>query len=51
MALGKLCLTDEATAKKCVPLFVQELGRAKNPAVRLLLLGLPLLQATHLVRA
>lgn len=33
VALGKLCLTDEATAKKCLPLFVQELGRAFNPAV------------------
>jgi condensin-2 complex subunit D3 len=36
VALGKLCLTDEALAKKCVPLFVQELGRAANPAVRTL---------------
>ncbi len=35
VALGKLCLTEEATAKKCLPLFVQELGRASNPAVRL----------------
>ncbi|EIE24970.1 hypothetical protein COCSUDRAFT_83663 [Coccomyxa subellipsoidea C-169] len=34
VALGKLCLTEEATAKKCLPLFVQELGRASNPAVR-----------------
>ena len=34
MALGKLCLTDEPLAKKCVPLFVQELGRAQQPAVR-----------------
>ncbi|GAB4813688.1 hypothetical protein N2152v2_000734 [Parachlorella kessleri] len=34
VALGKLCLTDEALAKKCVPLFVQELGRAQQPAVR-----------------
>ena len=42
VALGKFCLVDEATAKKCMPLFVQELGRATNPAVRtqpLLLLG------------
>lgn len=34
MALGKLCLTDEALAKKCVPLFVQQLRAAKAPAVR-----------------
>ena len=34
VALGKFCLVDEATAKKNVPLFVQELGRATNPAVR-----------------
>ena len=34
VALGKFCLVDEATAKKSVPLFVQELGRATNPAVR-----------------
>ena len=34
VALGKFCLVDEPTAKKCVPLFVQELGRATNPAVR-----------------
>ena len=34
VALGKFCLVNEATAKKCVPLFVQELGRATNPAVR-----------------
>jgi hypothetical protein len=33
VALGKLCLTDEATAKKCLPLFVQELGRDSHPAV------------------
>ena len=33
-ALGKLCLTDEGLAKKCVPLLVQELGRAHAPAVR-----------------
>lgn len=26
-ALGKLCVVDELLAKKCVPLFVQELGR------------------------
>ena len=34
MALGKLCSTDEALAKKCVPLFVQQLKAAKAPAVR-----------------
>lgn len=34
VALGKLCLTDEALAKKCVPLFVQQLRAAKAPAVR-----------------
>lgn len=34
MALGKLCLTDESLAKKCVPLFVQQLRAAKAPAVR-----------------
>ncbi|BDA42617.1 probable condensin complex subunit 1 at C-terminar half [Coccomyxa sp. Obi] len=34
VALGKVCLTDEATAKKCLPRFIQELGRATNPAVR-----------------
>ena len=34
VALGKLCLTDEALAKKCVPLFVQQLKAAKAPAVR-----------------
>lgn len=34
MALGKLCLTDEALAKKCVPLLVQQLKAAKAPAVR-----------------
>lgn len=33
VALGKVCLTDEATAKKCLPRFIQELGRAINPAV------------------
>lgn len=33
VALGKVCLTDEAIAKKCLPLFIQELGRATNPAV------------------
>ena len=31
VALGKFCLVNEATAKKCVPLFVQELGRSTNP--------------------
>ena len=34
VALGKLCLTDEALAKKCVPLFVQQLAAARAPAVR-----------------
>lgn len=34
VALGKLCLTDEALAKKCVPLLVQQLKAAKAPAVR-----------------
>lgn len=34
VALGKLCLTDEPLAKKCVPLFVQQLKAAKAPAVR-----------------
>ena len=33
-ALGKICLTDEGLAKKCMPLLVQELGRAHAPAVR-----------------
>ena len=33
-ALGKLCLADEALAKKCVHLFVQQLDRASSPAVR-----------------
>ena len=33
VALGKLCLVDEALAKKCVPMFVLELGRASAPAV------------------
>ncbi len=34
VALGKLCLTDEPLAKKCVPLFVQQVKAAKAPAVR-----------------
>ncbi|KAK9813253.1 hypothetical protein WJX72_011494 [[Myrmecia] bisecta] len=34
VTLGKLCLTDEPLAKKCVPLLVQELRRASTPAVR-----------------
>jgi condensin-2 complex subunit D3 len=34
VTLGKLCLVNESLAKKCVPLFVQELGRAASPAVR-----------------
>ena len=50
VALGKVCLTDEALAKKCVPLFVQELGRARDPAVsppphRIVQLHLPKLLA------
>lgn len=32
--LGKFCLTDEALAKKCVPLFVQELSRSPSPVAR-----------------
>ncbi len=36
VALGKICLADETTAKKCVPLFIQELGRSTNPAVRII---------------
>ena len=34
VTLGKLCLVNESLAKKCVPLFIQELGRAASPAVR-----------------
>lgn len=34
VALGKLCLVDEALAKRCVPLLVQELRSAAAPAVR-----------------
>ncbi|MEW5301609.1 MAG: hypothetical protein WDW36_004459 [Sanguina aurantia] len=37
-ALGKLCMVDEALAKKCLPLMVQELSRSRQPAVRLALL-------------
>ncbi|KAL6773776.1 hypothetical protein ACKKBG_A22455 [Auxenochlorella protothecoides x Auxenochlorella symbiontica] len=33
-ALGKMCLMDEALAKLCVPLFVQQLRSAAAPAVR-----------------
>ena len=33
-ALGKVCLSDEGLAKKCLPLFVQQLHRAACPAVR-----------------
>jgi len=33
-ALGKMCLADKHLAKKCLPLFVQELGRSELPAVR-----------------
>ena len=32
-ALGKVCLVDEGLAKKCLPLFVQQLHRAASPAV------------------
>ncbi|KAL2628612.1 hypothetical protein R1flu_013298 [Riccia fluitans] len=34
VALGKLCLADDALAKRCIPLFVQELGRTNSAAVR-----------------
>ena len=34
VTLGKMCLADEMLAKKCVPMFVQELERAMLPAVR-----------------
>ena len=33
MALGKLCLTCETLAKRCVPLFVQQLHASPAPAV------------------
>jgi condensin-2 complex subunit D3 len=33
-ALGKACLADEPLAKRCVPRFVHELGRARPPAAR-----------------
>jgi condensin-2 complex subunit D3 len=33
-ALGKACLADEQLAKRCVPRFVHELGRARPPACR-----------------
>lgn len=32
--LGKLCLVNAALAKRCAPLFVQELARSPLPAVR-----------------
>ncbi|GBF90548.1 hypothetical protein Rsub_03119 [Raphidocelis subcapitata] len=34
ISLGKVCLVDEALAKKLVPLFIQELGRSPSPVVR-----------------
>ncbi|OAE23585.1 hypothetical protein AXG93_4316s1160 [Marchantia polymorpha subsp. ruderalis] len=34
VALGKLCLADDSLAKRCIPLFVQELGRTNSAAVR-----------------
>ena len=34
ITLGKLCLVNESLAKKCIPLFIQELSRAASPAVR-----------------
>ena len=43
---GSFAWSNEATAKKCVPLFVQELGRATNPAVRPVEKLTPPLQAT-----
>ncbi|WIA29655.1 hypothetical protein OEZ86_012141 [Tetradesmus obliquus] len=54
IALGKVCLVDEALAKKCVPLFVQELGRSSSPVVRnniLVALSDMLIQYTALVDA
>ena len=47
VALGKFCLVDEATAKKNVPLFVQELARATNPAVRFPVSQCSSCHATH----
>lgn len=41
-ALGKLGLADEALAKKCIHLFVQQLERAICPAVRLICAQAPL---------
>lgn len=34
IALGKLCIVDEKLAKRCQPLFVQELRQSDRPAVR-----------------
>ena len=34
VSLGKVCLVDEPLAKRLVPLFIQELGRAPSPVVR-----------------
>lgn len=33
-ALGKLCLIDEQLAKKCMPIFIQELDKASTAVVR-----------------
>lgn len=33
-ALGKLCLIDEGLAKKCMPIFIQELDKASSAVVR-----------------
>ncbi|GLI65850.1 hypothetical protein VaNZ11_009480, partial [Volvox africanus] len=39
--LGKMCMVDEALAKKCVPLLVQEMSGSLSPVVRTnLLVGL-----------
>ena len=47
-ALVKLCLADERLAKRCVTLFVRELGGAHSPAVRNnLLVGLADLCVHH----
>ncbi|KAF6260358.1 non-SMC mitotic condensation complex subunit 1-domain-containing protein [Scenedesmus sp. NREL 46B-D3] len=54
IALGKVCLVDESLAKKCVPLFVQELGRSSSPVVRnniMVALSDMLIQYTALVDA
>ena len=33
-SLGKLCLVSESLAKRCLPLFIQNLTTAEAPAVR-----------------